>query len=41
MECSTTDVSRASWVASTYGRLMTDLQPENPRVVQLVTSELD
>jgi len=37
----TADVSRVSWVASTYGRPMTDLQPENLRVVQLVTGELD
>jgi methyltransferase (TIGR00027 family) len=36
----TTAVSRASWVASAYGRPMTDLQPENLRVVQLVTGEL-
>jgi methyltransferase (TIGR00027 family) len=37
----TTDVSRASWVASAYGRPMTDLQPANLRVVQLVSGELD
>jgi methyltransferase (TIGR00027 family) len=37
----TVGVSRVSWVASAYGRPMTDLQPENLRVVQLVTGELD
>jgi hypothetical protein len=36
----TTDVSRASWVAAAYGRPMTDLQPANLRVAQLVTGEL-
>jgi methyltransferase (TIGR00027 family) len=36
----TTDISRVSWVAGAYGRPMTDLQPENLRVVQLVTGEL-
>ena len=37
----TADVSRVSWVASAYGRPMTDLQPENLRAMQLVTGELD
>jgi len=37
----TTGVSRVSWAASAYGRPMTDLQPENLRVVQLITGELD
>jgi methyltransferase (TIGR00027 family) len=36
----TTDVSRVSWVAGAYGRPMTDLQPENLRVVQLITGQL-
>jgi methyltransferase (TIGR00027 family) len=36
----TTDVSRASWVAGAYGRPMTDLQPANLRVAQLITGEL-
>jgi hypothetical protein len=29
------------WVAGAYGRPMTDLKPENLRVMQLVTGELD
>jgi methyltransferase (TIGR00027 family) len=37
----TAGVSRIPWVASAYGRPMTDLQPENLRVMQLVTGELD
>jgi hypothetical protein len=37
----TADVSRVSWVATAYGRPMTDLQPENLRVIQLVTGQLD
>jgi methyltransferase (TIGR00027 family) len=36
----TAGVSRASSLASAYGRPMTDLQPENLRVMQLVTGEL-
>jgi methyltransferase (TIGR00027 family) len=36
----TTSVSRASRVASAYGRPMTDLQPENLPVMQLITGEL-
>ncbi|MGH3249780.1 MAG: SAM-dependent methyltransferase [Trebonia sp.] len=36
----TTGVSRVSWVAEAYGRPMTDLQPENLRVMQLITGEL-
>jgi methyltransferase (TIGR00027 family) len=36
----TADVSRVSWIASAYGRPMTDLQPENLRVMQLITGEL-
>ena len=36
----TADVSRASAVASFYGRPMTDMQPENLRVFQLITGEL-
>jgi methyltransferase (TIGR00027 family) len=37
----TVGVSRVSWVASAYGRPMTELQPENLRVMQLVTGELN
>ena len=37
----TASVSRSSWVASAYGRPMTDLQPETLRVAELVTGELD
>jgi methyltransferase (TIGR00027 family) len=37
----TTGVSRLSWVASAYGRPMTDLKPETLHVMQLVTGELD
>jgi methyltransferase (TIGR00027 family) len=37
----TAGVSRIPWVASAYGRPMTDLQPENLRVMQLVTGELN
>lgn len=37
----TTGLSRVSWVASAYGRPMTDVQPENLRVMQFVTGELD
>jgi methyltransferase (TIGR00027 family) len=36
----TTSVSQASWVASGYGRPMTDLQPENLPVMQLITGVL-
>jgi methyltransferase (TIGR00027 family) len=36
----TTGVSRASWVADAYGRPMTDVQPDNLPVMQLITGEL-
>lgn len=36
----TTGVSRVSRVADAYGRPMTDVQPENLRVFQLITGEL-
>jgi methyltransferase (TIGR00027 family) len=36
----TTEVARASWVASAYGRPMTDLRLENLRVAQFVVGEL-
>ena len=36
----TAEVSRASTLASAYGRPMTGLQPENLRVMQLITGEL-
>ena len=36
----TANVSQASAVASAYARPMTDLQPENLRVFQLITAEL-
>jgi methyltransferase (TIGR00027 family) len=36
----TASVSRVSWVAGAYGRPMTDLQPENLRVMQLIRGEL-
>jgi hypothetical protein len=37
----TAGVSRASSVARAYRRPVTDLQPENLRVMQLITGELD
>jgi methyltransferase (TIGR00027 family) len=37
----TAGVTQASWAASAYGRPMTDVQPENLRVMQFVTGELD
>ena len=37
----TASVSQASWAGGAYGRPMTDMQPENLRVMQFVTGELD
>jgi len=37
----TASVSQASWAGGAYGRPMTDVQPENLRVMQFVTGELD
>jgi methyltransferase (TIGR00027 family) len=37
----TTDVTQAFRAASAYGRPMTDVQPQNLRVMQFVTGELD
>ena len=36
----TAGVSRASWIGEAYGRPMTDLQPENLRVMQFITGDL-
>jgi methyltransferase (TIGR00027 family) len=36
----TASLSQVSWVASAYGRPMTDMQPENLRVMQFITGEL-
>jgi methyltransferase (TIGR00027 family) len=37
----TASIGRVSWAASAYGRPMTDVQPENLRVMQFITGELN